>query len=734
MIMSKGSGDRTFLHDTILSILNEATPENPMQKKQIIQRLANRDIPLSRTTLDKKLSDLELKGYKLIDVGRKGFYLEKDSDYICDSELRFLIDTVMYSRLIPEDNAAAIIEKLAKLGSGPFEKEMKKRASIAWNLEKDAFWGTLENVESVQKAIFEHRQISCNYIKSMEYNIEYRYRDDIIVNPYELAFSDGRYFLLCSYENEDDLKVLRLDKMDHLQVLKTKCVESKTIEKVKKEKGVQQYLYNQPELKGGQPIDIDLLCYNDALYEVYDDFGKQNTRIKTIKPENYDDPDTTLISVRTTREAMKSWAVFHAGSIVVVKPQELRDEIVDSLQIAQHIYSKTGKRARVRSMIAKSLDEAICEDKIAGINNVRYTGHSKERQLERIDISEYDIGWLNQLSLSHCRVCCSDKDRSFPELRSISLMRCIFDNDIFSQFPNLEHITIFGSTIIDLNFLNPNSSVRSLQILDCENITDISPVFELNDLKRFETNCDCFDGNAVKKLRTKFPDCEISVYDKSLRGENSNIAVRTAFYLKDGKVISRNVSFERSLGISAADKKRSVASLHKMLIECDNTSNPLEVSINGKEPLGIKLGSFNLRLDGHVFENVVQSSKIFKNGGPYRELLNVQPKVAKRDKRIRQSGEVMGFNYKGVKFPTEPKTVFFDYIYINAVKQTLNADEISKIAEFTHFTDTEFNPPSSINTQAKSVSIIKLMLEMFGEIPEMNIDEFIKFHKENVLV
>ena len=143
--MPNGSGDRTFLHDTILSILNEATPEKPMQKKQIMQRLANKDITLSRTTLDKKLSDLELKGYKLIDVGRKGFYLEKDSDYISDGELRFLIDTVMYSRLIPEDNAAAIIEKLAKLGSGSFEKEMKKRASIAWNLEKDAFWGTLEN-------------------------------------------------------------------------------------------------------------------------------------------------------------------------------------------------------------------------------------------------------------------------------------------------------------------------------------------------------------------------------------------------------------------------------------------------------------------------------------------------------------------------------------------------------------------------------------------------------------
>ena len=64
--MAKGMGDRTFLHDIILEIVNDATPERPMQKKQIIQRLKQRDIELSRTTLDKKLSDLENKGYRMV--------------------------------------------------------------------------------------------------------------------------------------------------------------------------------------------------------------------------------------------------------------------------------------------------------------------------------------------------------------------------------------------------------------------------------------------------------------------------------------------------------------------------------------------------------------------------------------------------------------------------------------------------------------------------------------------
>ena len=83
-------------------------------------------------------------------------------------------------------------------------------------------------------------------------------------------------------------------------------------------------------------------------------------------------------------------------------------------------------------------------------------------------------------------------------------------------------------------------------------------------------------------------------------------------------------------------------------------------------------------------------------------------------------------------FPLEPKTVFYDYIYINAVKYTFSLDEIKQITNYTHFTDIEFNPKKSINTQAKSVAIIHLMLDLYKEIPSFNISDFIDFHTEKV--
>ena len=212
------------------------------------------------------------------------------------------------------------------------------------------------------------------------------------------------------------------------------------------------------------------------------------------------------------------------------------------------------------------------------------------------------------------------------------------------------------------------------------------------------------------------------------------MAVRPAFYVKNGKVVSADYEFQWFAGFSTAQKQRSIAALHKTIAVMDKSARPLEKSTKGTDELGVKLSAFNLKLDGVFLENVFQSSKVFENGGPYRDLLSVHPKNAKRDERLRTSGRLIGFNYNGCDFPLEPKTVFYDYIYISAVKHSLSADEIRRISEFTHFTDIEFNPQKSINTQAKTVAIIRLMLEKFGELPEMTVEEFIGFHRENVLV
>jgi len=206
------------------------------------------------------------------------------------------------------------------------------------------------------------------------------------------------------------------------------------------------------------------------------------------------------------------------------------------------------------------------------------------------------------------------------------------------------------------------------------------------------------------------------------------MAERPAYFVNNGKVTVKSYSFEWFAGFAVSQKQKSIDSLHSAVLKSDVSAEPLEISTKSKNPIGVKLSAFNLKLDGYALENIFQSSKVFTGGGPYRDLLEVSPKDAKRDLRLKNSGELKSFDYNGDIFPIIPKTVFYDYIYIKAVKKSLTAEEIQKIREYNYFTDIEFNPNRSINTQAKSVAIIRLMLDMYGSIPDFDKDEFIDFH------
>lgn len=211
------------------------------------------------------------------------------------------------------------------------------------------------------------------------------------------------------------------------------------------------------------------------------------------------------------------------------------------------------------------------------------------------------------------------------------------------------------------------------------------------------------------------------------------MAERPAYFVRNNKVTVRNYSFEWFSGFAVSQKQKSIDSLHCAVMRSDGGARPIEISTKSKNPLGVKLSAFNLKLDGYTLENIFQSSKVFTEGGAYRDLLDVSPKEAKKDSRLRNSGALKSFDYNGDIFPLVPKTVFYDYIYIKAVRESLTAEEIQKIREYNYFTDIEFNPDKSINTQAKSVAIIRLMLDMYESIPDFSKEDFIDFHCKYIL-
>ncbi len=211
------------------------------------------------------------------------------------------------------------------------------------------------------------------------------------------------------------------------------------------------------------------------------------------------------------------------------------------------------------------------------------------------------------------------------------------------------------------------------------------------------------------------------------------MAKRPAFFIRQRKVVSELYSFEWFPGFAVSQKQKSIDSLHHAIIKTDADARPLEISTKGKETIGIKLSAFNLKLDNHALENIFQSAKVFENGGPYPDLLNVPPKEARRDERLRRSGNLKAFRYQDEEFPLIPRTVFYDFIYIAAVRKSFSADEINAFSAYHYFTDIEFNPAKSINTQARAAAIVRLILDEYGCLPDFQKKDFIQYHREHVV-
>lgn len=190
-----------------------------------------------------------------------------------------------------------------------------------------------------------------------------------------------------------------------------------------------------------------------------------------------------------------------------------------------------------------------------------------------------------------------------------------------------------------------------------------------------------------------------------------------------------NIEFKWNGGFAVSQKQKNIKAIHDgfMLIYPDG--KPLEISSKSLVETGVKLSAFNLmkyfpELDRSIpVENVYQAGKVFENGCQYTDLMLVSPKEAKRDERLKNSGRLIKFRFDGKDFPLIPQSIFYNYIYLNAV---LENDELAQnLPEYNGFTDIEFNPQKSMSTQAQSAAIY-VALHSLGLTEKIrNFDSFI---------
>jgi hypothetical protein len=166
-------------------------------------------------------------------------------------------------------------------------------------------------------------------------------------------------------------------------------------------------------------------------------------------------------------------------------------------------------------------------------------------------------------------------------------------------------------------------------------------------------------------------------------------------------------------GFAPAQKEKNIIALHESAAAA-GYSPVLEISSKSKKLSGQRLSAFHLRVvsvrHGEMpLESAFQGSKVFEGGGPFTELYRMEVREAKKDPRLKQSGTLIGFKFDGFSFPTEPKTVFYDWLYANSIYP--HREWCKVLYGYAGFTDIEFNPYRSINCQARSCALFLSLMK-----------------------
>ncbi len=173
-----------------------------------------------------------------------------------------------------------------------------------------------------------------------------------------------------------------------------------------------------------------------------------------------------------------------------------------------------------------------------------------------------------------------------------------------------------------------------------------------------------------------------------------------------------SVQFLWHSGMAPSQKKKSVIELHTEAARI-GYKNVLEVSTKSEIELGRRLSAFRLNVELNKvtakIECVYQASKVFEKGGPFPELASVAPIEAKRFFKNKDLGLIKNFMFGGQLFENLPHHAYYDWLFLRALTPHKSYLE-DKLDVFDAFSDIEFNPAKSINTQARSIAIIKTLI------------------------
>lgn len=262
------------------------------------------------------------------------YYLIKDFD---DSELRLLIDSLLFSKHIPYSQCKRLIEKLEKLSSKYFRAKVKhiRTMPISSTNNKRLFYV----IEILDEAINNNKQVKFTYgYYGTDKKLHPSTNEDgtfheYIVNPYQMAAANGRYYLIGNYDKYDNISHYRVDRIIDIEILDVPQKPKKEIKEVENGFNLSRHMSEHIYMFSGDSATVTFCFKKYLLNDVIDFFGSEITFFDEKE-------DTVCARVRVNLSAMRKWAVQYALHAKILTPVSLAESVKSDLEKALENYNE----------------------------------------------------------------------------------------------------------------------------------------------------------------------------------------------------------------------------------------------------------------------------------------------------------------------------------------------------------------------------------------------------------
>jgi predicted DNA-binding transcriptional regulator YafY len=323
----------------ILDILKRYTDENHRLSQREIAEILEREysMKVDRKAVKRNLMNLidmvHIEFSESLRAGKNGeeetiysdWYLVRD---FSDAELRLLIDSLLFSKHIPYSQCKQLIGKLEGLSNIYFKSKVKhiRNMPVTMPENKQLFY----TIEVLDEAIGKERQVSFAY---NEYDVDKKLRPrtdgegnprEYIVNPYQMAAANGRYYLICHYERYDDVSNFRLDRITDIKLLETKAKDRKLVKGLEHGLDLPRHMAEHIYMFSGESVRVAFRAARGIAGDIIDWFGQDVVFSDAAE-------DKVTVAVRVNADAFFYWALQYGVHIEVLEPAGLRARVKDAV-------------------------------------------------------------------------------------------------------------------------------------------------------------------------------------------------------------------------------------------------------------------------------------------------------------------------------------------------------------------------------------------------------------------